>query len=102
MNVLQLPRFRLTASGNIALRDGLIRPYSGNHRKEALREYSKLADRRVKTAESELKRLAQRGANKLQGDQLAQYQTKVRLVDTLRSHAQQAKLWGAQIYDLGR
>lgn len=99
--VLELPLFALTAAGREAMKAGLIVPYSGNHRKHALKAHYVLAEKRLKRGENELRRLTPSDDAKPGSEEIKAYESKKEQVDILRSHFAQAALWGAQLYDLG-
>ncbi len=99
--VLDLPEFKLTPAGEAAMCTGLIIPFSGNHRKHALKEHYKLAEKRLKKAELELKKLSPENFVSPTELQINAYNVKTEHVEILRTHLLQAELWGTELFDLG-
>lgn len=101
MTVLDIPQWKLTPAGMKALKEGKIVPFSGNHRRHALIGYEETVRNRVKAMENEIKRFAPKGPNALDANALKTLAEKKKNLATLEELAEKAKLWAAQIYDLG-
>ncbi len=100
--VLELPAWALMPEGEAAMREGEIIPYSGNHRKHALKPHYASAEKRLKRGENELKKLTPKDMEKASAEEIKAYEDKKEQVEVLRSHFAQAALWGAQLYDLSK
>lgn len=99
--VLELPAWELTDEGHAAMKDGLIVPFSGNHRKHALKAHYELAEKRLKTGENELKRML-KDTSDTSPEYLKAIEDKKEQVEMLKSHFAHSALWGAAIYDLSK
>ncbi len=100
-SVLDLAPWKLTPAGVQAVKEGKAIPFSGNHRRDALTDYQKTSEKRVKNLEAEMKRMVPRGNTQMSIEAISAYETMKDGLVVLKDINEKAKLWGAQLYDLG-
>lgn len=100
-SVLDLPMWKLTPAGVQAAREGKIIPFSGNHRRDALIDHQRLQEKRVRNMEAEMRRMVPKGGAQMSLAAIASYEEKKKALVVLKDINEKAKLWGAQLYDLG-